>query len=50
LGKVNSIELLLKQTFPFGAQEGEIIQTGVRRRGWDRVGFDVGVDGSDDLL
>ena len=47
---MNSIKLLLKQTFPFGAQEGKIIEAGTRRRGRDRVGFDVGMGGGDDLL
>jgi len=47
---VNSIELLLKQTFPFGAQEGEIIEAGTWRRDRDRVRFDVEVGGGDDLL
>ena len=47
---MNGVELLLEETFSFDAQEGEVVEAGVWGWGRDRIRFDVGMDGGDDLV
>jgi hypothetical protein len=41
LREVNRIELFPEEAFPFGAEEGEIVQAGMRGRMRDRIRLDV---------
>jgi hypothetical protein len=50
LREVNGIELLVDEPLALGAEEGEVVEAGVRLRSGDRIRRDVRVHSGDDLI